>query len=174
MKRLRVFLILFALTISITGCQNTTGQAADSEKAADTEMEDSKNEDDNQNNVKIEVFYSNDEATAFESEEEMIEILSPEAVIKALVDKGVLTADVKINDFEVTEVDGKQSIEIDFNSSFASYINNMGSTGEYYIIGSLTNTFLGAYDCEQMKITVDGKVLETGHAEYPGYLRKFE
>ena len=33
---------------------------------------------------------------------------------------------------------------------------------------------LSAYDCEQVKITVEGQTLATGHAEYPGYMTKFE
>lgn len=121
----------------------------------------------------ITVYYSNEDATAFDSEEIQMGSFSEENVLNALVDKGVVTADVKILSLEVTEVDGKDTLEIDFNSAFASYISSMGTTGEYYIMGGVCNTFLDAYECEQIKITVEGGVLETGHAEYPGYMTKF-
>lgn len=122
----------------------------------------------------VTVYYSNADATAFESAEVQIGSLSPEAVLGALVSKGALTADVEENSFTMTVVDDKESIELDLNDAFAAYVSNMGSTGEYYTVGALCNTFLDAYACEQIRITVDGDVLATGHAEYPGYLMKFE
>ena len=30
------------------------------------------------------------------------------------------------------------------------------------------------FDSETIRITVEGKKLETGHAEYPGYMSKYE
>ena len=122
----------------------------------------------------ITVYYSNADATAFESSEVQIASLSPEAVLEALVSQGALTADVAENSFTVGTVDGKASIELDLNSAFATYVSNMGTTGEYYTVGALVNTFLDAYECERIRITVDGNALSTGHAEYPGYLSRFE
>jgi hypothetical protein len=123
--------------------------------------------------VAITVYSSNDDATAFVSEEIQISELSPEGVLSALVDKGVITSDIEVHSFQTTTVEGRASIEIDFNNAFASYVMSMGSTGEYYIMGSICNTFLSAYDCEQIKITVEGAVLETGHKDYPGYMNTF-
>lgn len=123
--------------------------------------------------INITIYYSNDDATGFASEEVQIHSLTPEEVLNALVDKGAMAADVQILSFETTTVDGKATIELDFSSEFSSYISSMGSTGEYYVMGSVCNTFLDAYDCEQIKITVEGQVLATGHAEYPGYMSKF-
>lgn len=122
----------------------------------------------------ITVFYSNADATAFESSEVQIASLSPESVLEAMVSQGALTADIAENSFTMNTVDGKASIELDLNTAFATYVSNMGTTGEYYTVGSLVNTFLDAYDCEQIRITVDGDTLSTGHAEYQGYLSKFQ
>ena len=118
-------------------------------------------------------YYSNDDATAFTSEEVQINSLSPEEVLNALIEKGAIAADVEILSFETTTVDGKSTILLDFNDAFASYISSMGSTGEYFVMGSICNTFLDAYDCEQIQVTVDGDTLSTGHAEYPGYMTTF-
>jgi len=63
---------------------------------------------------------------------------------------------------------------VDFNEAFGAYVCSMGTTGEYYTIGSIVNTFLDVYGCEKVKITVEGNTLETGHAEYPGYMNRFE
>ena len=122
----------------------------------------------------IQIYYCNEDATAFTSEEVQIDSLFPEAVLNALIEKGAIAADVEVMSLETTTVDGKQTLLLDLNDAFASYISSMGSTGEYFVMGSICNTFLDAYDCDQIQITVGGDTLSTGHAEYPGYMSKFE
>ncbi len=121
----------------------------------------------------ITVYYSNEDATAFVSEEIQVDALSPEEVLRVLVEKGVVVPDVQILSFQETEVDGKAAIDIDFNGAFADFVSSMGSTGEYYVMGGVCNTFLKTYNCEQIKITVEGNALSTGHAEYPGYMSMY-
>lgn len=139
----------------------------------DTEKDDTMDQTPASESVNITIYYSNDDATGFASEEVQINSLTPEEVLNVLVDKGAMAADVRILSFETKTVDGKTTIELDFSSEFSSYVSSMGSTGEYYVMGSVCNTFLDAYDCEQIKIMVEGQVLSTGHAEYPGYMSKF-
>ena len=91
-----------------------------------------------------------------------------------LVQKSVLSSDVQVLKCDKQKVDGVESLEIDFNEAFGAYVCSMGTTGEYYTIGSFVNTFLDVYGCEKVKITVEGNTLETGHAEYPGYMNRFE
>lgn len=202
MKKKMILLILFlAGMLCLSACSNgnttedsktsdTTEQEAqkDSEKKEQeqeqedtifeqeepkTEKEDTTVQTPETKPVNITIYYSNDDATGFASEEVQIPSLTPEEVLKALVDKGAMAADVRILSFETTTAEGKATIELDFSSEFSSYVFSMGSTGEYYVMGSVCNTFLDAYDCEQIKITVEGQVLSTGHAEYPGYMSKF-
>lgn len=203
-SKLITTILLITLVFSLTACGGNSGDGQEPSGTSDTQTEEQKEEErgetkdpeteneepqqepeesqDTQTPVQepaaetatITVYYSNADATAFESSEVQIASLSPEAVLEALVSQGALTADVAENSFTVNTVDGKASIELDLNSAFAAYVSNMGSTGEYYTVGALVNTFLDAYECEQIRITVDGEALSTGHAEYPGYLARFE
>lgn len=192
-SKLITTILLLAMVFSLTACgtssddgQSSSGnsdsqtedQKVDEEEEAEEQEQDTDSQTPSQEPVTetatITVYYSNADATAFESSEVSIPSLSPEAVLGALVSQGALTADVAENSFTVNTVDGKASIELDLNSAFAAYVSNMGSTGEYYTVGALVNTFLDAYECEQIRITVDGEALSTGHAEYPGYLARFE
>ena len=124
--------------------------------------------------VEIKVYVSNDDATAFVSDSVKIDELTPENIVNILVQKSVLSSDVQVLKCDKQKVDGVESLEIDFNEAFGAYVCSMGTTGEYYTIGSVVNTFLDAYGCEKVKITVEGNTLETGHAEYPGYMNRFE
>ena len=190
-SKLITAILLLAMAFSLTACgkssdggqtssvnsdTQTEEQGADEKEAEelDAEKEQTPAQEPAAEMATITVYYSNADATAFESSEVSIPSLSPEAVLGALVSQGALTADVAENSFAMNTVDGKASIELDLNSAFAAYVSNMGSTGEYYTVGALVNTFLDAYECEQIRITVDGEALSTGHAEYPGYLARFE
>ncbi len=192
-SKLITTILLLAMVFSLTACgtssddgQSSSGnsdsqtedQKVDEEEEAEEQEQDTDSQTPSQEPVAetatITVYYSNADATAFESSEVQVASLSPEAVLGALVSKGALTADIAENSFTMNTVDGKASIELDLNNAFAAYVSNMGSTGEYYTVGALVNTFLDAYECEQIRITVDGEVLSTGHAEYPGYLARFE
>lgn len=189
MKSKRILSIfVLAGILCLTACSKTTDAGQTSESATQEEKEDEsivdQEESDQTEEVEdtqksegqpadITIYYSNDDATAFTSEEVQINSLSPEEVLNALIEKGAIAADVEILSFETTTVDGKSTILLDFNDAFASYISSMGSTGEYFVMGSICNTFLDAYDCEQIQVTVDGDTLSTGHAEYPGYMTTF-
>lgn len=187
MKKIMLSCLFLVVMLSLTACNNTSDTSQTLETSVEKEQnveEDTKKEidEDISNNetqesssrlASITIYYSNDDATAFTSEEVQINSLSPEEVLNALIEKGAIAADVEILSFETTTVDGKATILLDFNDAFASYISSMGSTGEYFVMGSICNTFLDAYDCEQIQVTVDGDTLSTGHAEYPGYMTTF-
>ena len=189
MKSKRILSIfVLAGILCLTACSKTTDAGQTSESATQEEKEDEsivdQEESDQTEEVEdtqksegqpadITIYYSNDDATAFTTEEVQINSLSPEEVLNALIEKGAIAADVEILSFETTTVDGKSTILLDFNDAFASYISSMGSTGEYFVMGSICNTFLDVYDCEQIQVTVGGDTLSTGHAEYPGYMTTF-
>ena len=97
--------------------------------------------------------------------------LIEEKIWDALAEHELFTYDCVLQSMVKTD-DGK--LELDVNSEFGDYVRNMGSTGEYLIIGGIVNTYIDAFDCKAVKITEEGDILQTGHAEYDGYLEKFE
>lgn len=141
---------------------------ADYEKEAEDTVS---NED---KSVEIQLYVSNDDATEFVSESVKIDELTPENIVNALVQKSVLPSDIQVLKCDKQTIDGVESLDVDFNEAFGAYVCSMGTTGEYYTIGSVVNTFLDAYGCEKIKITVEGNTLESGHAEYPRYMNRFE
>lgn len=194
MKEKMVVVLLTGVLLSISACSNSakadTSQS-DSQNTKQSEVDKNKNvqtEDNNKNEVnkennqmnqennsiEIKVYACNDDATAFVSECVKIDELTPENIVNALIEKSVLSSDVQVLKCDKKTVDGVESLEIDFNEAFGAYVCSMGTTGEYYTIGSIVNTFLDSYGCEKVKITVEGNTLETGHAEYPGYMNRFE
>lgn len=199
----RILILILAGMFCLTACNQGTDQppeepkqqeekkepeeekkdeiGSEEEESGDPDLNDDQDDEDGQNEedetpaetVKIHVFCSNDDATAFVSKEAEIPSLTPENVLAALASQAGVPTDIQILHFEQTQVDGVNAVLIDFNSAFASYISSMGSTGEYYAIGSVCNTFLDAYGCEKIKITVENATLESGHTDYPGYMSMY-
>ena len=198
MKKKMVVVLLTGVLLAISACSNSakadTSQS-DGQNTKQSEVDKNKNEqtednnknevtdevdkennqmDQENNSIEIKVYVCNDDATAFVSESVKIDELTPENIVQVLIKKSVLSSDVQVLKCDKQTVDGVESLEIDFNEAFGAYVCSMGTTGEYYTIGSIVNTFLDAYGCEKVKITVEGNTLETGHAEYPGYMNRFE
>lgn len=122
---------------------------------------------------KVLIYYGNENADGIIYKEVTINGLSPESLIGELVKVNIVSVDTKVKSLSVDEKDSKL-LHLDMSKEFGEYVSMMGTAGEYIVIGSLVDTFLDAYDCEHVIITVDGKALETGHASYDGALQFFE
>ena len=94
--------------------------------------------------------------------------LNPENVWKYLQEEKLLTEKCGFNNFSYNKE--KETIDIDVNQEFGNYIRSMGTTGESQIIECVTKSYLETYDCEKIKITEEGQVLQTGHAILEGYI----
>lgn len=199
MSRRLLCVLLVGILISLSACSNSTNtdlpqadgqktEQQDDDKNKVDQKEKNKEEQPGENSeeqsedtvsnedksVEIQLYVSNDDATEFVSESVKIDELTPENIVNALVQKSVLPSDIQVLKCDKQTIDGVESLDVDFDEAFGAYVCSMGTTGEYYTIGSVVNTFLDAYGCEKIKITVEGNILESGHAEYPGYMNRFE
>lgn len=120
--------------------------------------------------VTFHVYYSNEDADELVKESVEVDEISPEYALSVLIEKGALPENVKLNSLNESEKDGERVLDVDFSQEFADYMNNVGAAGEYMSLGGVCNTFLDAYGCKKIRITVEGGVFTTGHNEYPGYL----
>ena len=58
------------------------------------------------------------------------------------------------------------ALTIDLSDAYASYIQSLGTSGEYIAVGCLVNTYLTAFGADTVSITVNGAPLESGHNVY--------
>lgn len=122
---------------------------------------------------KVLIYYGNDNADGIIYKEAALSELSAEALVGELAKVNIVSLDTKVRTVFIDEKDAKL-LHLDMSKEFGEYVSMMGTAGEYIVIGGLVDTFLDAYDCERVKITVEGKTLETGHAAYEGELQFFE
>ena len=117
------------------------------------------------------VVYSGDEnAEKIMSNTVEVEEITPEIIVEQLENANVLPEGVQILEFEEQKENGSVALRVDFSEAFQTQLFQVGTAGEYIIINSVVNTFLDAYDADKIRITVEGMVLESGHAIYDDYL----
>lgn len=121
----------------------------------------------------ITVYAQNKDVSGFDKKEVSLEAITPETVLSQLAAAGVLPSDTTVLSFTKKEKDGEQVIDLDLSEKFGTYMKEMGYSAEYLVIGSICNTYLDVYHCAKIHITVNGEMLATGHAEYPGYMTRF-
>ena len=115
------------------------------------------------------VYVPNSNVDGFDMITIYTEDISAESVLSELEKWDVLPDAVSTYSFRID--DGL--ISIDFNQAFGDAVCAMGTSGEYMIVGSVVNTFLDAFGAESLFFTVDGQVLESGHAVYDFAMSQF-
>lgn len=197
MKKKYVLGILTAVVLmfGITACEKTEEPAPEQSATQEEQKEDQdndtsdqdvnqdgQNEQDQTENTQdvnnlgagtITVYAQNKDVSGFDKKEVSLEAITPETVLSQLAAAGVLPSDTTVLSFTKKEKDGEQVIDLDLSEKFGTYMKEMGSSAEYLVIGSICNTYLDVYHCAKIHITVNGEMLATGHAEYPGYMTRF-
>ena len=122
----------------------------------------------------VEIYFGDENAENIEKEVIEKQDITEDLLLEKLVEHDILTDDISVKSFREVTTDGKKTLELDFSQEFQELLFNQGSSGEYIMIGSVVNTFLDAYDAEEIIITVGGNVLESGHNTYEGPMGYFE
>ena len=173
MKKLLI-LLLVVVTMSMAGCEKENADnnvKEDVEENVQNEVKDDNvsDETDKEEKVTISIYVPDENYMKMETKEVDISELNAENIIDALKEAEALPKQCEVNSLDIEG----SNLELDLNEEFGTYIKGTGTTGEYFTLGCMINTFLDAYDKEAVKITVDGEMLQSGHAEYEGYLTKF-
>ena len=176
----KVFVTFVVAVLVMGGCakkeqvqeENSKIESEDMDSENSTDEAPEEKEDAVEKQVRI--YFGNADASDFETENVLVQQISADEIWSQLIEKGVIPMDVTMLSCKETEQEGKKALELDVSEKFSTYLNGLGTSGEYITVGSICNTFLDAFDSETIRITVEGKKLETGHAEYPGYMSKYE
>ena len=198
-KWMKLFLLLGACMVLVLGCQKSESEEAeqeekkaealeiesekedeeDAEESEEAEEETDKKEESGQQTPvaktkTVTIYSSNDNADGFVTEEVEASEVTAGWLLGQLASRGTVSGEVQALSCTETQVDGVNALNLDLNQAFGNALGSMGTAGEYMTLGSVVNTFLDAFDCEKIQITVEGATLATGHTDYPGYLNRFQ
>lgn len=131
--------------------------------------------------AEVMIYYGNGASDELDAETSVMEQVTAENLVDALLKHNIVSLGTKVNSFEEEEKDGQKTLHLDLSKSFYEYLKTMTKEGEKIIIYSVAATFVEAYDADGIVITVEGKALKTEHASYeeplhytPGQLKALE
>ena len=122
------------------------------------------------------VYFPND--TVSDLRADTVHITDAEATVtvayaQAIVDQ-LIAHDALPKDSKVLAISKEGSaLSLDMDEAFLAGLRQSGSTGESMYLGSLVNTFLDNFNCETVRVTVEGKTFSTAHTEYDKPLQAF-
>ena len=119
----------------------------------------------------ITIYHGNANADGFETTEFEVEKLNTDVLMEKLIEVGALNEDVLLASMQFK--DG--GLVLNFNDAFLAQLNNMGTSGERMMVGSVVNTFLTAFNkVDKVSILVGGQIVESGHVIYDEPMGFFE
>ena len=130
--------------------------------------------------MSITLYLPNDNADGFVTREVTLPREAPQDTMTQLIQSTALAEDIMeqlVQAGALPEGVRVLSMEggvLDLSSEFLTFLNTMGTSGEYVVMGSVVNTYLTAFGLDRITITVEGNVPETGHSIYDEPLRMYE
>lgn len=176
MKTWTMCALWMVIFISLTGCgQKETGsQILNETKEAVEPVEDVKPiVEETEEGIALHVYCGDAYAEHIEQKTVYVDQVTEQIVMERLALVLNMDEGIRLNRISFGMHGGDKVLMLDMNQAFADYLGRMGTAGEYIIMGSLVNTFLDCYQCDVMLVTVEGKVLETGHEIYEEYLEMY-
>lgn len=176
MKKWTGYVFCMAVCISLMGCgKKETGSEIlnETKEAVEPVEEVVPVVEETEEGVALHVYCGDDYAEHIEQKTVYVDEVTEEVVMDRL--SLVLNMDegVQLKKLAFGTHGGDKVAMLDMNQAFADYLGRMGTAGEYIVMGSVVNTFLDCYQCDLMLLTVEGKVLETGHNIYEEYLEMY-
>lgn len=175
MRKLRILLlvtIMGVLCMMLYGCKSDENPVKQEEltEEKDITITEEKNENTSvsETTAKMKIYFADSGSGEIISKEVDVEKVTPELIWENLQNEGVISSECALNQYTLYEEE--KLIDIDVNGTFGNYIRSMGTTGENIVLTSITRSYLENFGYEGIKITVDGQVLETGHAILDGYM----
>lgn len=155
-KRMITAFVAMACIGCMTGCANKE------DEVTTTEVTTVATEKTDNNTIKTTIYKPDDQAEELVSEEVEVKEVNENTLLEALKTNGVMNKDAKILSYELKN----DTITIDFNKSVGTYFKKMGSAEESLKMQSMVKTLCENLKAKELKFTVEGEVLETGHQVY--------
>lgn len=174
MKIRRIGILCLLAALLAAGCASAPETAEEPETGRESlEHTEEAEEELEEPKLSVRIFHGDSQAEQLLFTTVELEEVTPEYLLLQLFSNQVLPDTVSIRSFEEEQQEEKLLLKLDLSGNFGTYLSSQGTAGENIVLGSLVNTFLDAYQAEGIRITVEGKTLETGHAIYEDYLNLY-
>jgi len=119
------------------------------------------------------VYYKDKQGESLLAKKIAVNKITGNSIVSELSRMGVMGKEIKLNSCKEKKEEDKVFLALDFNQDFQTQFDVWEMSGERLMVGCVVNTFLSAYQYDSVGITINGKPLKSGHAEYEGLLQKY-
>lgn len=168
-SRTFVSLLCASALLALAGCGTPQAPAQSSAAGSAPDQSTSADGSTGQKMEQLTVYYGDKNAECILSKTVDVPEITSMSILAALQDVNVVQKDVTMENSLVNE----DSVILDCSAALQTQLQNLGSAGEYILVGSIVNTYLTAYDVKEITLTANGKPLE-GHMDYSEPLTFFE
>lgn len=179
MKKYFITIILSLMVVSFTACAEKDEPVENKPVKEETTQEENEDElveaDENGGHeevpekISLNIYVVNPDDGTLMTEIKECEKVNEVVIWDFLKETGIIPEESKVLSLNKEE----NKLVLDVDNVFGERLRSQGTAGEQEILGCVANTFLDAYGCEGIKITEEGQVLLSGHAEYADYFTKF-
>jgi hypothetical protein len=155
-KGAAIFLASVLMILCVAGCTPPLTESSIPPVSEDVPPESRESAQD----MPVTLYLPNENADGFVTEEAMTDG-SAQHIISLLVEHHALPDGCALLAFSAEGTSGTA----DLNAAYGQAINQ-GTTGEYLAFGAVVNTLLVFFDLDELTITIEGEIPETGHEIY--------
>ena len=122
------------------------------------------------------LYVPNEQVDGFDISKQTMDLM-PQSVVNALIEQGALPEGSKVLRFHLYQDGDRRVIDLDMSKAYGEQVASTGTAGEYMLLGSLVNSMLTNYQANELHLTCEGDVLETGHNVYDmplGFYENFD
>ena len=116
------------------------------------------------------LYLPNENSDGFVENNVTIDHLYHGGIMVLLMVRGVVNEGVQAN---FCNREGN-ALHLDLNEEFLNQLQTLDANAERMLVGSIVNTFLSAYDCDSILLTVNGKSIDIGTMQYNSPFSFFE
>lgn len=171
-KKALLFVTMLVMVCIVGACTSDKINVSTQPKGEEIPVEDTVNQEEKEQ-VPLVLYYGNEMLDGLIAEEVMVDNKSAEVIIDLLSNHNIVSKDTRVVHFTMEEKDGKNILYLDLSKQFKDYMGLVVESGEYVVMGALTNTFLDAFESDGILITIEGVTLETPTHVYNTYLTEY-
>ena len=123
--------------------------------------------------IALHIYCGDEQAENIVQKTVYVEEVTEQTIMEELSSTLNLDAQAGLRNISFGTYGGDKVVILDFNQAFADYLKKLSQQGENIVMGSITNTFLEAYQSELLLVTAEEKVLDTGRTIYEEYLETY-
>jgi len=165
-----ILVCICLMTLTTVGCGNKDNKNERIENK--NEIEQSQEPINNGKDYLL-VYYKDKQGESLLAKKIAVNKITGNSIVSELSRMGVMGKEIKLNSCKEKKEEDKVFLALDFNQDFQTQFDVWEMSGERLMVGCVVNTFLSAYQYDSVGITINGKPLKSGHAEYEGLLQKY-